>query len=809
MAVNPQKLLPPAKLSTSERMAAAYDKKIDDLLNLKIKKKLINVEKITNITKKTKQETKKKKKIREENETRKKKEQKQEEKQPTETTKIQLPSLPKTGLLDSVQNFLSYTFLGYMFTNYSDKMSPLAQVVKILPPALNTFGTIIKGTVDVAGGVIEGGYKFKDDLSKKIKEVGGEDAQKTYNSFTNNFKDMINRIMTLGIYQPPPIPQKVNGGLVTKMATGGVTRENRPVGGPVSRQVQPVKTKKQPVVFKQQTQPGRDIGGSKKIERIFPKSTNIQKPGPLNSLMTTSSELKKVPFIGSLMSAAVDIAMGQKPDRRVYQSFGQAISQLIGPTVESQSNASISNLTSAILRMASGGPVPLNRQISSTTSNTDRLATEIAKVFQISIENRLSKIFSEILKTKSASSVIEEQQGEYGDIEYGPLPLGMTEKQAFATIYELAKKNNAAMPELVAGMAMHESGYLGSPLARQYNNPFGQTGKGPKGSVKIIGNDGKERTFAVYNSLDEAVKEHVNSWNNNSKYGKGLGTYGSAVEGLKAGLPSYAPTSDGNNHANYIRSVSSILSTMGFNPQKKNAKVDLSSQQLIQKRRPAPGGTITGSAKSPNVLSSNETVVVEGSFRLRPDAAKAYLDMKRAAASDGISISLESAWRDSAKQAQLYKAYVEGRGNYAAAPGTSKHEKGIAIDLRNGISWAQRNGSRFGWINTGASFPQPEPWHFEFSENRYTPSLQTKTGKSLASAASSTPPAQVASTKPKIMNAADQVAMMPSYDQPETILILQEKIILKESDGSNNTEYSTPSSIAFPGVNSTMPTLIG
>ena len=38
MAINTQKLLPAGKLSAAERMAAAYDKKIDDLLNLKVKK---------------------------------------------------------------------------------------------------------------------------------------------------------------------------------------------------------------------------------------------------------------------------------------------------------------------------------------------------------------------------------------------------------------------------------------------------------------------------------------------------------------------------------------------------------------------------------------------------------------------------------------------------------------------------------------------------------------------------------------------------------------------------------------------------
>ena len=55
MAINPQKLLPPAKLSTGERMAASYDKKIDDLLNFQIKKKLINVDKLVNNTKKVKE----------------------------------------------------------------------------------------------------------------------------------------------------------------------------------------------------------------------------------------------------------------------------------------------------------------------------------------------------------------------------------------------------------------------------------------------------------------------------------------------------------------------------------------------------------------------------------------------------------------------------------------------------------------------------------------------------------------------------------------------------------------------------------
>ena len=156
MAINPQKLLPPAKLSTGERMAAAYDKKIDDLLNFQIKKKLINVDKLVNNTKKVKEKTKKQKKTRKENEEREKKEGRLEQKQPKEASKLNLPGLSKTGFLDSVQNFIGYTFLGYLFTNYSNNLPALMGVVKQLPAAMDTFGNIIRGTVNLAAGIIEG-----------------------------------------------------------------------------------------------------------------------------------------------------------------------------------------------------------------------------------------------------------------------------------------------------------------------------------------------------------------------------------------------------------------------------------------------------------------------------------------------------------------------------------------------------------------------------------------------------------------------------------------------------------------------------
>lgn len=177
--------------------------------------------------------------------------------------------------------------------------------------------------------------------------------------------------------------------------------------------------------------------------------------------------------------------------------------------------------------------------------------------------------------------------GGGGNATYAPLPLNMTKKQAFATIYELAKKHGSPFPELTAAQAMFESAYLTSALARMDNNPFGQTGTGTAGSI----NDGK-RTWARYNSLDDAVKQHVIYWDKDYKGNKGFGSYPTPMAGLRALLPTYAPESDGNNHKNYMTAVASIMSTMGFDPNKKNPLADLSSAKLIQQRGALGGGSI-------------------------------------------------------------------------------------------------------------------------------------------------------------------------------------------------------------------------
>ena len=123
----------------------------------------------------------------------------------------------------------------------------------------------------------------------------------------------------------------------------------------------------------------------------------------------------------------------------------------------------------------------------------------------------------------------------------------------------------------------------------------------------------------------------------------------------------------------------------------------------------------------------------DGLYRLHPAAAKAYLQLKNAAAADNVRWTLSSAYRSKEHQATL------GSGSTVAKPGSSPHGFGGAIDIqelyrevggsgnpavnksgkeRNNLyKWMSVNGPKFGWYNPyrladGAG--TDEMWHWEY-----------------------------------------------------------------------------------------------
>lgn len=67
---------------------------------------------------------------------------------------------------------------------------------------------------------------------------------------------------------------------------------------------------------------------------------------------------------------------------------------------------------------------------------------------------------------------------------------------------------------------------------------------------------------------------------------------------------------------------------------------------------------------------------------LHPKLATVKRNLPRVARSMGFEARVTSGYRTRAKQAWLYNRYLKGLSNYPASPpGTSDHEKGLALDV--------------------------------------------------------------------------------------------------------------------------------
>ncbi|MBM3116439.1 M15 family metallopeptidase [Jeongeupia naejangsanensis] len=123
-------------------------------------------------------------------------------------------------------------------------------------------------------------------------------------------------------------------------------------------------------------------------------------------------------------------------------------------------------------------------------------------------------------------------------------------------------------------------------------------------------------------------------------------------------------------------------------------------------------------------------------WRLTPAACDAWRAMQAAAAVDGVTLRIASAWRGIARQTELVRAKLD-RGETIAAvlerlapPGCSEHHTGRAVDVYEpggpvleeafettaAYAWLQQHAGRFGFT---LSFPRAnpngyiyEPWHW-------------------------------------------------------------------------------------------------
>jgi len=265
----------------------------------------------------------------------------------------------------------------------------------------------------------------------------------------------------------------------------------------------------------------------------------------------------------------------------------------------------------------------------------------------------------------------------------------------YNALYAAAKEKGVPNPEVIAQLGATqtslETGYGRHMVG---NNAFGIKGSGQNsvnaGTQEFVGGKmvGMKQSFRSYNNVTDSAADYIDFLQKNPRY-KGV----LAATNINEAITAQSKTGYATD-PNYGSKLASINTKMGGGGMGGGG---MSGGEMVAGR--SGGQAIAGNMNGINPKLENAVNM----------AASEYFD------ATGRRIQITSGLRDSSKQAQLYQAYISGKSPYPAArPGTSKHEKGFAVDINSADAAAM---DKMGILaKYGLSRPVPnDPVHIEMA----------------------------------------------------------------------------------------------
>jgi rare lipoprotein A (peptidoglycan hydrolase) len=338
-----------------------------------VNNKLVKVEKFLKsdlITSKKKAETRRKEKEREDF---KKEEEKLEA--PKEAKKFNLPGLnvPGMSFLDRIKRFLFFTALGWLFTKFQDQLPKLQGIIKVIVGVYGVAEGIFKSLLSGLVNFIDIGYQTYDGLRKKVEDLGGKDAAKTFDEFSGHLNKLINGAIiaaTLIASTDPKIiktPKAPTGGAGYQagFAAGyaaGIASRGRPGAGfrdpsryRASGQARSggfdLEQTRRATTAARSAAPTGPRGPLDKIGRslkgagaqlqtgtLFKRGAGLQKalynaPGKLKGAIPKGAKFGagKIPIVGPLITFGIrTLVYGEKPQKAAAAAVGTGVGQAIG-----------------------------------------------------------------------------------------------------------------------------------------------------------------------------------------------------------------------------------------------------------------------------------------------------------------------------------------------------------------------------------------------------------------------------------------------------------------------------------------------
>jgi hypothetical protein len=160
---------------------------------------------------------------------------------------------------------------------------------------------------------------------------------------------------------------------------------------------------------------------------------------------------------------------------------------------------------------------------------------------------------------------------------------------------------------------------------------------------------------------------------------------------------SFAPTR--------IRVTVSDPAVVAVAGQERSTAVSATAEAALAPGALADGGPGPGDYPGPFAMRQGKP--------MRPDVALAFDRLAAAAARDGVSLVIASAFRSSAEQAKLFAAHPDPK--WVAPPGRSLHRLGTELDLgpASAYGWLAAHASAFHFVQRYSW----EKWHWGFTLN--------------------------------------------------------------------------------------------
>ena len=249
-------------------------------------------------------------------------------------------SLPGRSILDTINRFLTFTFIGFLFDKYSKLLPKLLEFGNYIMPVVKFIDIFSKNLIDGIIKFIDIGYKAYDTVQETIKNIGGKDAEKTFVEFSGQLNKLLNGAIAVAMLiasTSPKSPKGTAGG--GGAAAGGAATG---IGGykktPLPSGVKPGTNEGRGIVSQQKkaeraaAKESRRIDGAKR--RIALKGAGAEATESIVSQGAKKAArfgIVKTPIIGALIGFIIDtVIFKEKPSRAAAGAVGNIIGSGLG-----------------------------------------------------------------------------------------------------------------------------------------------------------------------------------------------------------------------------------------------------------------------------------------------------------------------------------------------------------------------------------------------------------------------------------------------------------------------------------------------